>query len=233
MLQAVPSKVFIRARLMTALIQAKNVIWRGAAPEFMANRTLRIQASTPIAETGDTMSGVPGRIFQSSRSILGVKTTALMALLVAALSWSSGPLAANPYFATQTGRACGSCHQAGREMSGTRGLNWTGTAFLQAFRSNPERALREYAAGGNQRRHFGGFESSGNCTARFNCSGDTAFCLFRIFGRNGGSRTIEVNGGQWRRFSGLHRGDQFCSSSRGRTPSFDCNRHSIRMDFCN
>ena len=179
------------------------------------------------------MSGVLGRIFRPSRSILGVKTAALAALLVAALSWSSGPLAANPYFATQTGRACGSCHQAGREMSGTRGLNWTGTAFLQAFRSNPERALREYAAGGSQRRHFGGFESSGNCTARFNCTGDTAFCLFRIFGRNGGNRTIEVNGGKWMRVSGLHRGDQFCSSSRGRTPSFDCNRHSIQMDFCN
>src|ERR1700756_3722675 len=101
-----------------------------------------------------------------------VKALALIALVAAIIS-TSDRAHANPFFATKTGRPCASCHNAGEEMSGVRGLNNTGIAFLQAFRANPDRALRDYVAGSNN--------SGGSCTAKFSCGGDIAVCYFRTF----------------------------------------------------
>ncbi len=52
-------------------------------------------------------------------------------VLGASLSVAVIPASATPFFATQTGKDCVACHQAGRESDGKASLNPMGQAFLQ------------------------------------------------------------------------------------------------------
>jgi hypothetical protein len=164
----------------------------------------------------------PGEVFVAAAA--GALTLAIVFLAVA-----SGPANANPFFATKTGRTCASCHNPGQEMSGTQGLNNTGGNFLRAFRANPDRALRDFAAGANT--NSGGNSSGGNCAAKFTCANNIAICYFRTFS-NGQSRTFQVFGGRWERVRGFHRRDGYCMNGSG-FPNPNCTRAPIKMESCN
>ena len=176
-----------------------------------------------------TSSWIGQLIKVSSTGVIAI--VALIALMLA-LTAVSGPSSANPFFKVKTGLQCKSCHQPGMEMSGTRALTSTGSAFLRAFSANPDQALRDFSADRQQRGSSAGNQRAENCTAQFNCNGNTSLCHFRLFGRNGAGRLFQVNGGRSQMVNNLYRGVQYCESATG-NPNDNCNRQTVKMKYCN